>query len=406
MNNKITFTELAALLSLRTSLDSKLCEKFLRQYASTVSETLISGESVKIKGFGTFKITEVEARKSVNVVSGENFEIPPHKKISFVPANELAQAVNAPFEAFEAIELSDQESDSIADESFPSILPEEEPAAVQAEFTESEPEIDEIDSQDIPDQIQSPGQKEIEDSSYIFVNDTEESEPEEEVDKNRDIPIVAADTDEVNFNPETTSEKINNDTAQDSADQTATIIAQTNSCLRPHRFLKGFLLGLLTGIIVCILAFTATYMIIEYQLTKPEPIHHTDSAEKGKTAPVQQAVTEPVDTKAVESRQSESISVPTEPSDEPAALNNDPVYDTITKTRYLTTMAKEHYGNYHLWPYIYEENKSILGHPDRIRPGTRVRIPSLEKYGIDPKNPDDIAKAKKKGVQIYAKWSK
>ena len=147
-------------------------------------------------------------------------------------------------------------------------------------------------------------------------------------------------------------------------------------------------------------------MIIEYQLTKPEPIHHTDSAEKGKTAPVQQAVTEPVDTKAVESRQSESISVPTEPSDEPAALNNDPVYDTITKTRYLTTMAKEHYGNYHLWPYIYEENKSILGHPDRIRPGTRVRIPSLEKYGIDPKNPDDIAKAKKKGVQIYAKWSK
>ncbi len=38
-------------------------------------------------------------------------------------------------------------------------------------------------------------------------------------------------------------------------------------------------------------------------------------------------------------------------------------------------MAKEHYGNYNLWPYIYEENKAILGHPDRIRPGTKVIVP-------------------------------
>lgn len=43
-------------------------------------------------------------------------------------------------------------------------------------------------------------------------------------------------------------------------------------------------------------------------------------------------------------------SVPTQPSDQRK-------YDTITKTRYLTTMAKDHYGNYHLWPYIYKENE-------------------------------------------------
>ena len=67
-------------------------------------------------------------------------------------------------------------------------------------------------------------------------------------------------------------------------------------------------------------------------------------------------------------------------------------------------MAKEHYGNYHLWPYIYEENKAILGHPDRIRPGTKVRIPSLDKYGVNPKDPAAIAKAKKMGVAIYARY--
>ena len=90
---------------------------------------------------------------------------------------------------------------------------------------------------------------------------------------------------------------------------------------------------------------------------------------------------------------------PTKPSDSEKV-----VMDTITKTRYLTTMAKDHYGNYHLWPYIYEANKKILGHPDRIKPGTAVVIPPLSRYGVDPSNPEDIAKAKRKGSEIYARY--
>ena len=89
--------------------------------------------------------------------------------------------------------------------------------------------------------------------------------------------------------------------------------------------------------------------------------------------------------------------VPTQPSDKK-------VYDTITKTRYLTTMAKDHYGNYHLWPYIYKENEKILGHPDRIRPGTKVVVPPLSKYGVNPDNKADIDKAKKLGNEIYARY--
>ena len=91
--------------------------------------------------------------------------------------------------------------------------------------------------------------------------------------------------------------------------------------------------------------------------------------------------------------------VPTAPSD---AV----VYDTISTTRYLTTMAKAHYGNYNLWPYIYQENQSFLGHPDRIRPGTPVVIPKLSKYGVDPNNASDVEKAKKLGVEIYARYGK
>ncbi len=90
--------------------------------------------------------------------------------------------------------------------------------------------------------------------------------------------------------------------------------------------------------------------------------------------------------------------VPTQPSDPK------PVYDTVTTTHYLTSMAKKYYGNYHLWPYIYKENEKILGHPNRIRPGTKVVIPDLSKYGVDPKNPKDIEKAKNMGAEIYKKY--
>lgn len=83
-----------------------------------------------------------------------------------------------------------------------------------------------------------------------------------------------------------------------------------------------------------------------------------------------------------------------------------PVEDVITTTRYLTTVAREHYGNDAFWSYIYEENKSFLGHPDRIRPGTKIIVPPLSKYGVNPKNPDDIKKAKRKGVEIYSRYRK
>lgn len=81
-------------------------------------------------------------------------------------------------------------------------------------------------------------------------------------------------------------------------------------------------------------------------------------------------------------------------------------YDAIGKTRYLTTMSREYYGNPNFWPYIYEENKAKFGHPDRIKPGTPVVVPSLKKYGVNPKNPADIEKAKRLGKEIYARYGK
>ncbi len=80
--------------------------------------------------------------------------------------------------------------------------------------------------------------------------------------------------------------------------------------------------------------------------------------------------------------------------------------DTVTTSRYLTTMARKYYGNYKFWVYIYEENSDIVSDPNRIRPGTPVVIPAPEKYDIDASDPESVKKAEKRIAEISAGLAK
>jgi len=44
----------------------------------------------------------------------------------------------------------------------------------------------------------------------------------------------------------------------------------------------------------------------------------------------------------------------------------------------LSKIAKEHYGDPSKYPAIFEANKPMLEHPDKIYPGQVLRIPSLD----------------------------
>lgn len=125
MNTKITILELADLMAESTSTSSRMCELFIRELFATVSQALIDGESVKIKGIGTFKISHVKARKSTNVNTGEPTELSSHNRLTFTPDKTLAEAVNHPFAQFETVILDDQVTDeklAEIDEQYPSIL--------------------------------------------------------------------------------------------------------------------------------------------------------------------------------------------------------------------------------------------------------------------------------------------
>lgn len=111
MNNKVTFPELVEQVAQYANTSKRMSEMFLKELFATISQSLIDGESVKVKGIGTFKLTEVSPRKSVDVNTGEEIEIPGHKKLSFAPDKDMAEAINQPFMHFETEILDDDVTD-------------------------------------------------------------------------------------------------------------------------------------------------------------------------------------------------------------------------------------------------------------------------------------------------------
>lgn len=102
-------------------MTAKDAEAFASAIVDTILEGLESDRIVKIKGFGTFKLTAVKDRESVNVNTGERVVISGHDKISFTPENTVRDLVNKPFAQFETVILSDSVNledtpDTFADE--------------------------------------------------------------------------------------------------------------------------------------------------------------------------------------------------------------------------------------------------------------------------------------------------
>jgi nucleoid-associated protein YgaU len=53
----------------------------------------------------------------------------------------------------------------------------------------------------------------------------------------------------------------------------------------------------------------------------------------------------------------------------------DPVFYTIVRGDTLSKVSKEYYGNANLYNKIFEANRPMLSHPDKIYPGQMLRIP-------------------------------
>ena len=119
MGERINIQNLIDLFAEKKGLSKKDAENFLKEFFALIEKALETDKYVKIKGFGTFKLIDVDSRESVNVNTGERFQIQGHTKISFTPEASLRDQINKPFSHFETVILNegvDFEGMSVTDE--------------------------------------------------------------------------------------------------------------------------------------------------------------------------------------------------------------------------------------------------------------------------------------------------
>lgn len=115
MNN---LTDLAALLSAKRDITKAEAARFITAMFEVARENLDNEDVVKIRGLGTFKVTVVKDRASVDVTTGERIVIEGHDKVSFTPDVLMKALVNKPFSHFETVVLREDVDFSAIDEKY------------------------------------------------------------------------------------------------------------------------------------------------------------------------------------------------------------------------------------------------------------------------------------------------
>ena len=183
---KLTIQDIAKVLVEKSGLTQKEANKFATEMFSIIQQRLEEDELVKIKGFGTFKIINVEARESVSVRTGERVMIDSHAKVTFTPDTVMKELVNKPFSQFETVVLNDGvEFDDVPEDNEEDVAPvedvvnlvEESPVVEMAQVDET-PQVEEKPQVEEP-QVEEP---QVEETPMVTLAEDEpvEEEPVEE----------------------------------------------------------------------------------------------------------------------------------------------------------------------------------------------------------------------------------
>lgn len=357
--------------------DSATIRNFIQEFTAIIEGTLARGESVSVKGIGTFHAVEV---------ADELY-------IEFAPDATLAETVNAPFSIFEPVELPDNLTDAdmetaemACNETEPASRPCPPPIPPRREAAAPEPAATSPVSAPAPDPIiETPVQPEhAEPEHKTAAPGSDNNEPEQ-------APHNTLPTKEI--------EKI--------IEHERVVEVRDHSSHHTMHIVIASLLSLVAGLAIGFFANNRLNLShiknVNIEAEGVNVISKTE-AKEGKSATADSLA-------AVAAGHSDSIPADTvspgqgSTAVEPEAKTMESpraaiVTDTVKANRYLTTMARRHYGKKIFWVYIYEENKNIIDDPDHIAPNTVVVIPPAEKYGIKAGDKESEADAMRRAQAI------
>lgn len=357
--------------------DSATIRNFIREFTAIIEGSLAHGESVSVKGIGTFHAVEV---------ADELY-------IEFAPDSTLAETVNAPFSIFEPVELPDNLTDAdmetaemACNETEPASQPCPPPIPPRREAAASEPAATSPVSAPAPDPIiETPVQPEhAEPEHKTAAPGSDNNEPEQ-------APHNILPTKEI--------EKI--------IEHERVVEVRDHSSHHTMHIVIASLLSLVAGLAIGYFANNRLNLShiknVNIEAEGVNVISKTE-AKEGKSATADSVASVaaghsasiPADTVSP-GQGSTAVEPEAKTMESPRAAI---VTDTVKANRYLTTMARRHYGKKIFWVYIYEENKNIIDDPDHIAPNTVVVIPPAEKYGIKAGDKESEADAMRRAQAI------
>lgn len=205
----IKLTDLAAVLVEKAELTKREADFFIPLFIDVLTTGLKSDKQVKIKGLGTFKVTAVSPRESVDVNTGERIIIEGRDKISFTPEVALRDRVNVPFEQFETVTISDDADFSEIDERYQAkenTEEQEETSSTQPTKEEPQPEEQLPQQEVVADSLDAPSKEKV--------NEPEETQVEPLVEPSRQsessvivAPMTEEKKEEASENLQNTSDK-------------------------------------------------------------------------------------------------------------------------------------------------------------------------------------------------------
>lgn len=388
MNEKITLQDIINLLCEKQGMTPKDAETFVRTMFDLIEEALTNDKYIKIKGLGTFKLTEVNSRESVHVNTGERIEIQGHSKVSFTPDTSMKELINKPFSHFETVVLNEgvELEDTVIEEEGTSESTEVSETTIKVEETTiGQPIIEE-----------SVVEKPIVETPAIEEPIIQESITEEPIEDNSimdepvmEAPIVEETESEVPVEPTIVEETIATEVLKsiESEESEKPITAEKEEVSTPmvpqgeekksSRILWAIIIAL---VLIILFGFYWLFMrpstSTEIDLTVPA------KEEAIASTPIEEEK-QPEDTLEILSYVKLSAE----------ELRNERVPSLADTLDYLIIGTKEEYtlqkgetiirasvkffGSKKYWPYIVKYNMDVLKDPDNIPAGAQVKIPIL-----------------------------
>ena len=342
-SEKIYLNDLLQAISSESNQNKTIIENFLKSLFTEIEEGLKKDKLVKINGFGTFKLQWNEARKSVNVNTGEEILIEGYNKVTFIPDNNLKNEINEPFAHLETIKLDVENNEEKLE-----IKKEKNIGSVKSEeITVIKELLSDIGEMDKKENIEEGNFQEIKTPNSLI--------------ENKKVNELLNEINNLQQNINLKNNTMNSKPKEISTKPNDVKISKEKTPKNKEGNWK------IIGISICVICSIAILLCFLF-FNKDEKVVIEDEEV------IIEQVVEPVKL-------------------EPTIFELPREYTEFITTEYLPKgsrlawLSTKYYGTQEFWVYIYEANMEVVDDPNYIFVNTKIRVPKLPAELIDQDNP-------------------